>query len=148
MYFFPRDCPRACFWPGPQTTDADRESFFGAVDARMVIAIESAWLERVRSTTLYRYSMPVRSFSPARDDDSGHWVSHEPVRPLTVEPLPDLLAALIAENIELRITPSLVELWKRVITSTLEFSGTRLRNAQGWDHVDWSALELGPAATR
>lgn len=52
--------------------------------------------------------------------------------PLSVEPVGDLLAALVAANVELRITPRLYELWMAVIESTLEFSGTRLRNAAGW----------------
>jgi hypothetical protein len=25
MYFVPRDCPRACFWAGPKTTQEDRD---------------------------------------------------------------------------------------------------------------------------
>ena len=58
MYYLPRDCPRACFWPGDSTTDDDRERWFGGIHARMVIAVESGWLERIRSTTLYRYELP------------------------------------------------------------------------------------------
>ena len=53
--------------------------------------------------------------------------------PLAVEPVGDLLAALATSGIELRITPSLIPLWQRVVRSTLSFSGTRLRNARGWD---------------
>jgi hypothetical protein len=143
MYFFPRDCPRACFWPAEETTREDRERFFGLSDARMIIAVESGWLERIRTTTLYRYTMPEAAFRPARADASGHWVSHETVEPIAVAPMPDLLAALLAENVELRIMPSLVELWKAVIQSSLQFSGTRLRNAQGWSDVDWDAIPLG-----
>jgi hypothetical protein len=41
---------------------------------------------------------------------------------------------------------SLVALWKSVIQSTLDFSGTRLRNAAGWSEVDWDAVPLGPHA--
>jgi hypothetical protein len=37
--------------------------------------------------------------------------------------------------VELRVTPTLVPLWGRVIRSTLEFSGTRLRNAQGYNEA-------------
>ncbi|HLF07146.1 MAG TPA: hypothetical protein VI893_08265, partial [Thermoplasmata archaeon] len=33
-YLFPRDCPRVCFWPGPETTREDRERFFTGVSAR------------------------------------------------------------------------------------------------------------------
>ncbi len=131
MYYVPRECPRACFWPGPRTSDEDRERWFGGIEAKMVIAIESAWLERVRATQLYRYTMLPATFAP-NGDSAGHFVSRERVAPLSVEPVGDLLAALAASNVELRITPRLVPLWQRVIASTLEFSGTRLRNAEGW----------------
>lgn len=136
MYYVPRDCPRACFWPSDRTSDADRERFLRGVDARMIIAVESAWLARIRATTLYRYTMPDAPFASARADGSGHYVTRETVEPLSVDPVGDLLAAIAGSNVELRITPSLVELWQRVIASTLEFSGTRLRNATGADRLD------------
>ena len=129
MYYFPRDCPRACFWPGERTIADDRERWFGGVDAKMVIAVEAAWLERIRTTALYRYAMPDATFV-LNDATAGHYVSHDPVVPLSVEPVGDLLTALADASVELRITPTLVALWQRVITSTLEFSGTRLRNAR------------------
>jgi hypothetical protein len=131
MYYFPRQCPRACFGPGAATSDSDRERWFTGIEAKMVIAIESEWLERVRATTLYRYVMPEATFTE-HGDASGHWHSRETVSPLSVEPVGDLLAALAAANVELRITPRLYEIWMAVIASTLEFSGTRLRNARGW----------------
>jgi len=131
MYYFPRDCPRACFWPGSRTTADDRERWFGGIDAKMVIAVESAWLERIRSAQLYRYVLPEDSFT-IHDATAGHWVSSTAVAPLSVEPVGDLLTALAQAEVELRITPALGDLWSRVLDSTLEFSGTRLRNAQGW----------------
>ena len=134
MYYFPRDCPRACFWPSAGTTAQDRERWFGHVAARMVIAVESAWLQRIRAATLYRYTLPPDSFT-LDDETAGHWVSRETIAPLAVEPVGDLLEALATANIELRITPGLFELWQRVITSTLAYSGTRLRNAAGWPPV-------------
>jgi len=134
MYYVPRQCPRACFWPGPHTSDADRERWFGGIGARMVIAVETDWLERIRATALYRYTMPEETFE-LNDATAGHWVSRAEVRPLAVEPVGDLLAALTDAGVELRVTPRLVDLWKRVIESTLEFSGTRLSNAVGFDEV-------------
>lgn len=131
MYCVPRDCPRACFWAGAGTTEEDRERWLGGVEARMVIAIESGWLERVRATALYRYRMPAETFRLV-DETAGHWVSGEAVVPAGVEPVGDLLAALVASGVELRVTPSLVKLWRRVVGSTLQFSGTRLRHARGW----------------
>jgi hypothetical protein len=69
------------------------------------------------------------------DHAGGHWVSREAVTPVSVEAMPDLLTALAGAGVELRVTPSLVTLWQRVIKSTLEFSGTRLRNARGYDEA-------------
>jgi hypothetical protein len=132
MYYLPRDCPRACFWAGPATSDQDRERWMAGSEARMVIAVELAWLERIRQVALYRYRMPPDGFV-LHDHDGGHWVSRQPVMPLSVEPVGDLLAALARASVELRITPSLIGLWQRVVRSTLCFSGTRLRNARGWD---------------
>jgi hypothetical protein len=131
MYYFPRQCPRACYWPGPRTTDEDRARWFRGIDARMVITIESRWFTRVRDATLYRYTMPADTFEE-HGDASGHWHSRETVTPLSVEPVGDLLAALVDSGVELRITPRLYEMWQAIIASTMEFSGTRLRNAKGW----------------
>ena len=130
MYYVPRDCPRACFWAGPDTSEEDR-GWLGDSGRRVVIAIESGWLDRVRSTVLFRYRMPPETFVLA-DADAGHWVSRASVTPVAVEPMPDLLGALASADVELRILPSLVALWQRVVGSTLRFSGTRLRNARGF----------------
>lgn len=134
MYYVPRQCPRACFWPGERTTPDDRKRWFGGIDARMVIAVESKWLPAIRETTLYRYTMPDDTFR-MNDATAGHYVSNETVEPLSVEPVGDLLQAMVDADVELRVTPRLVDLWKRTIESTLEFSGTRLRNADGWAEV-------------
>jgi hypothetical protein len=132
MYFVPRDCPRACFWAGRDTSPDDRERWLGGSEARMVVAVESTWLERIRAASLFRYRMPPATFV-LHDHDGGHWVSRHAVEPLAVEPVGDLLAALAAADVELRMTPSLIGLWQRVVRSTLHFSGTRLGNARGWD---------------
>jgi hypothetical protein len=132
MYYFPRDCPRACFWPGPETTAADRGRFYAGVTASRVIAIESAWLERVRACVLYRYEMPAESFVLV-DDDAGHWHSRETVVPLSVEPVGDLLQAIVDAGAELRVVPTLRELWPAIVASTMRYSGTRLRNTEWWE---------------
>src|SRR5579871_212070 len=62
LYIVPRDCPRACFWPLPTTTPEDYDRFFGSVSGRMVIAIETAWYPRLRTTSLYRYVLPETTF--------------------------------------------------------------------------------------
>src|SRR5262249_581963 len=59
---------------------------------------------------------------------AGYFVSREAVEPIEVAELGDLLARHAEAGIELRIVPDLHSLWERVIASTLEFSGIRLRN--------------------
>lgn len=132
MYYVPRDCPRACFWAGENTTAEDRERWLHGLEPRFVMVIESGWLERMRSTTLYRYEMPPEMFS-SMGHEGGHFTSREAVQPLSVEPVGDPLAAIAEADVELRITPRLGPMWRRVWQeSTLLFSGTRLRNALGY----------------
>ena len=130
MYFVPRDCPRACFWAGEQTSADDRERWFAYVDARFVMAIESDWLERLRNTRLYRYEMPEEPFEPMTRE-AGHFVSSHTVIPINVEPMDDLLSAIAAAGVELRVTPRLGPMWRRIWRSSLQYSGTRLRHAKG-----------------
>jgi hypothetical protein len=132
MYFMPRDCPRACFWAGSKTTAEDRERWLNHLEPRFVMLIEARWLQRIRSTHLYRYSMPESSFHEL-GHDGGHYVSREAVVPLSVHPVGDLLSAVVDAGVELRITPKLGPVWKRIwMHSTLAYSGTRLRNAEGY----------------
>lgn len=132
MYYVPRDCPRACFWAGDRTTPEDRERWLNQLEPRFVMVVETTWLERIRSVQLYRYLMPETSFSSA-GHEGGHYVSRQLVIPLGLEPMGDLLAAIVNAGVELRITPRLGPLWKQVSSaSTLVYSGTRLRNAQGY----------------
>ena len=132
MYYVPRDCPRACFWAGERTSALDRERWLHGLEPRFVVAIEANWIDRIRKTVLYRYEMPPTTFT-ARLDDSGHYVSRETVVPLRVEPMGDLLSAILSEGVELRVVDRLGPLWRRIHQeSTLHFSGTRLRNARGY----------------
>ncbi len=127
MFWFPRDCPRATFWPTPSTSPEDRERFFFWTSGR-VHAIECGWLERVRSTRVVAYRLPEGTFA-RHPDVGGYWVSREPVEPIERVELGDLLAAHADARIEVRIVPNLWPLWNRVIASTMQFSGMRLRNA-------------------
>ena len=130
MYWVPRDCPRVCFWSLLTTTPADFDRFFAYVSGRMVIAIEAAWYERLRTTCLYRYAFPEEAFESL--EDAGMYVSRETVTPLQVEALDSLPQRLIDAEVELRICSSLVPLGRAVIGTSLHFSLIRMRNAQGW----------------
>ena len=91
-------------------------------------AIEAAWLERLRAARVVAYRLPEEPFR-RHPEVGGYWIAREAVEPLEVTELGDLLARHADAGIELRIVPALAPLWQRVIASTLQFSGSRLRNA-------------------
>jgi hypothetical protein len=134
MYYVPRDCPRVCIWPISTTTPEDQDRFFAYVADRMVVAIEAAWLEPMRTTRLYRYILPGQTFEPLKND-AWMYISRETVTPLRVDTLDDLPRRMVEAGVELRICSSLVPLGKAVIASSLHFSLIRMRNAKGWDNA-------------
>jgi hypothetical protein len=125
LYWFPRDCPRACFNAKEDTTDEDVEQWLDGDRTRRVSVIETGWLERFRSARVYAYRFPPETF----EQWDKFFVSRETVVPLEVVELGDLLDRHTAARNELRIAPTLYALWDKVIETTLDFSGIRLRNA-------------------
>lgn len=126
-YWFPRDCPRGTFWAAATTTDSDVDRFLGGERAQRVHAVQHGWLADIQRAEVHAYRLPPESFEPY-PPANGYWVSREPVEPTAVEPLGDLVQRHAAAGIELRLVPDLAALWQRVIASSLEFSGIRLRN--------------------
>jgi hypothetical protein len=128
LYFFPRDCPRVCFRPSSGSSPEDIERFLALTTASRVIVVEGGWIDRIRRTTLYRYLLPSSGFV-LRDAGAGYYVSADPVEPLGVEGVGDLIDAIVGEDIELRVTPKLWPIHDAVAGSTLEYSMIRMRNA-------------------
>lgn len=58
-YLLPRDCPRVTFYADGTSTATDVERLLGASPA--VVAIETAWFDRVATTPLFCYEMPPRN---------------------------------------------------------------------------------------
>lgn len=134
LYFFPRNCPRAAFWTLPTTTPADARELMACTDAKIVCAMEWAWLERLQSTLLYEYEMPPEAFAPLNvpgsPEDHGVYVSRETVTPIAVRPLGDLLARFAQRpDVELRLTPLLWPLYDRLLQSSLHYSFIRFSHA-------------------
>jgi len=127
-YFFPRECPRVCVWPKEDTSAADLEFFFGMSTARRMIAIESAWYERVSRGHIYRYSVDPVDFR-IHEPNAGYYISSRSVEPLSVERMDDLVGSILSQGIELRITPSLKPLREFILKSSINFSMIRMRNA-------------------
>jgi hypothetical protein len=128
-YWFPRNCPRILTWANSETTAADRELLLGT--SWRVHAIEYAWLSVMQSTVLYAYRFAAADFTPLGTPEPHAMVATKTVRPLAPpEQVGSLLAAHEAAGIELRLLPTLWPYWNRVITSTVGFSGIRLRHAR------------------
>jgi uncharacterized protein DUF6886 len=128
LFWFPRDCPRCTFWAGPRTTDGDAARFLQGHRDLRVHVVEEGWLERVRETRLHLYRLPAETFTED-PDVAGYWVSRATVEPLELVEIDDLVGRHAAAGIVLRGAPNLWALWDDVVTSTLEFSGIRLRYA-------------------
>ena|SRR5438045_931993 len=128
LYWFPRDCPRATYWAHEGTTAADVDGFLDGDRGRRVHVIEGRWLDRVARAILHLYRMPEATFTESADT-AGYWMSSEPVEALARVTIDDLVGRHAAAGIPLRAVPSLLPLWDDVISSSLAFSGIRLRNA-------------------
>jgi hypothetical protein len=126
LYWFPRDCPRATFWGVSTTSDEDVAQFLGGARSRRVHVVEPAWLGAMRAARVVAYRLPEDTFE--RWD--RFWISREPVEPLELVELGDLVERHEEAGIELRTEADLLRLWGDVIASSLDYSGIRLRNAR------------------
>ena len=128
LYWFPRDCPRVTAWARTRAESLDFASAW-TTTANRVHAIESDWLDRVRTTTIYRYDLPAAPFSPWADA-SGQWFSECDVEPVGVVALSDLLELHVVAGIELRLVTSLWPLHDFAVSDRWDFSIVRMHNAQ------------------
>ena len=76
---------------------------------------------------MYAYRLPAEVFRP--HGVGGYWVADEPVEAIEQVVIDDLVGRHAAAGIELRVTPSIWPFWRRVVNSTVEFSGSRLGNS-------------------
>lgn len=137
MFLFPRDCPRVLLWRTSATTEADLDHWWrGDRRRRMQAHIETAWSGRMTTAKLYRYVFDDGAFEVV--DAAGgpaYYVARTAVGPLAMEPVGDLRAALEAADVELHVMEDLLP-FNGAWESTVHFSGSRLRNAAGWEARD------------
>jgi hypothetical protein len=126
LYWFPRECPRATFWAESVSTERDVERFLGGDRARQVHVVEPVWFGRMRTHRVVAYRMPEETFV---ENDDRFWISADPVDPLELVELGDLVERHEAAEIELGTDDDLLGLWEGVVASSLGYSGIRLRNA-------------------
>jgi hypothetical protein len=127
LYWFPRDCPRATFWAASTTREDDVGRFLGGERARRAHAVEPQWLAPMRTRRVVAYRMPEETFV---ENDDRFWISAEPVEPLELVELGNLVERHERAGIELRTEDDLLGFWDEVVASTLGYSGIRLRNAR------------------
>jgi hypothetical protein len=125
LYWFPRDCPRATWCAGVETSADDVERWLDGDRSRRIALIETRWLERMNSVELYAYRFPPESFEPW----DKFFISRETIVPVELVALGDLVQQHAEGGTELRVADSLYPLWDEVVATTLDFSGIRLRNA-------------------
>jgi hypothetical protein len=117
-------------WVADHTTPDDRDRIIGPGGGDRVHAIEYPWLPAMLTTQLYAYRLPADRFHPVGDGPFHAQVATEPVDALGPPiPVANLIAIHAEAGIQLRVLPSLYPYWDEVITTTLHFSGIRLRNA-------------------
>lgn len=129
-YWFPRQCPRAMAWTVPTTVAKDRSLILGPGGGTRVHAVEYDWLPAMMSVKLFAYRFSAKAFHPIGEPVPHAVVATETVVPLgPPEPVGDLMALHKKAGIQLRVLDNLWPFWNAVTTSTLGFSGIRLRNA-------------------
>lgn len=112
-YWFPRQCPGAMVWITAQTTEQDRSA--SSAPAAGCGCMPYEWLEQMRTAKLRAYAH----------------VAETEVAPLgPPERVGDLFGLYEEAGIQLKVLPALLPFWEHVITTTLGFSGIRLRNAR------------------
>jgi len=89
--------------------------------------MESGWLSRMQGCRLHAYRLPAEMFRP--HEVGGYWVADQPVEAIERVVVDDLVGRHADAGIELRVTPSIWPFWRRVVDSTVEFSGSRLGNS-------------------
>lgn len=127
-YLLPRDCPRVSFYAGPDSDSRDVDRFLGAATAPYVLAIEKAWVPKIREATVYLYELPAGPFS-LLDEPAGYYIAYGSVTPIGMRVIAHILDELLTRDIELRLVPSLWPLADAVTRSSLQYSCIRMRNA-------------------
>ena len=127
-YLLPRECPRVTFYAADDSDPDDVRRLIGPTLAKAVVAIEAAWLERARNSTLYLYVLPSAGFE-CIDRNAGYWINRASVTPECIQRIDDCLQAILDRGVELRIVQSLWPLFDAVVKSTLHYSCIRMRSA-------------------
>ena len=127
-YLVPRNCPRLSFYAKDSTRQEDIDAWLNGDRAKRVIVLESGRLARVLDTTLVRYEFDPTHFTLFHAE-AGYYHSQRPETPIAVETIAHPLEHLLAEGVEVRLTPALWDIRERILRSSLGFSFARMNHA-------------------
>ena len=128
-FLTPRDCPRVTYHICKTATEADIAAHISSSSARHVVAIESAWFERMKNTALYIYEFDSESFV-LQDETAGYYVSETSCTPVAKHMVTDLFAELFARGVEVRIVDNLFDLQGKIQKTSFAWSMCRMANAR------------------
>lgn len=134
-FLTPRDCPRVTYHKNHQTSDEDCQRFFSSSTSTHVVAIEHAWFDVMKTTTLYIYEFDSKHFI-LQDAIAGFYVSKHSEVPIACHVIKDPFQALFDRGVELRVLDRLIDLRDQVILSTLNWSMCRMAHALPKDYVN------------
>lgn len=126
LYWFPRRCPRVYVWAESDEQQSVLATRFGS-DAARILAIESSWIDDIRTAQIYVYEFDAAAFAP--DDSPGHFVATTEVSVERRAALGDLIGLHARSDVELRITPRLGPLTDLVLEVGLPYRFMNLRGA-------------------
>lgn len=128
-FLTPRDCPRVCYYAGPQTSDMDKQTYFTSKTCTHVIVIENAWLQRMINTQLYLYEFNTKYFT-LQDENAGYYISERTQIPIKQIVVKDLFSELFKYQVELRVVDHLWDISDQIQKTTLNWSMCRMRFAK------------------
>lgn len=128
-FLTPRDCPRITYHISKNTSEEDIRRYISSRTINHVIIIESAWFEKIKTTSLYMYEFDAEQFE-LQDEVAGYYVSKMPQVPIAKYEINDLFQELFNRNVEIRVIDNLWKIFEEIKQTSFNWSMCRMRFAQ------------------
>jgi hypothetical protein len=125
-YLLPRECPRVCVRRGACDDAALVARVLGA--SEHAIYVEAAWRKQIAEATLFVYEFDASQFVCV-DANAGYFQSMIELQPLAMTTLEDATHELSSRGVALHFVDNLWPIQQVIISSELQFSCIRMRNA-------------------
>ncbi|PFG13024.1 DUF6886 family protein [Bacillus sp. es.036] len=126
-FLTPRNCPRVCFHVGPNTSDADKQTYLSS-SCQHAVVIENRWFETITKTKLY-----LNEFDPIhfklQDDNAGYYVSDTAQVPIKKIKIDHPIQELFRRQVEVRFVDQLWDIHDEIQHTTFHWSMCRMKFA-------------------